>query len=408
MAYNVPDILYSKIRIKRSLISGETPNSLELGELAANVPDKKLWIGDETNNPVEFVLSGSSGPGSGQTYSEGVGISISSGNVISIDLSDNQIPSKSMNTRILNPPNNSSGVLYWSQESDLWQIRNIEEYTGSDTIDVINNEISVKDQSIGLQHLAEPPNPFQQENLIIKWQSGGWFYGIDQSGGSGGGGGITFSDLFSCIGGVYGNQWYIDGGNSSNNFCNTSASGSDTGSVYTEGFGIDISTDNEISVDVSQLGIGESFSPGFGIDISTDNEISVDVNQLGITEYTGVGDVIISTDNEISVEFTSLSTHLIPDTNITWDLGTAEYKWRHLYLDSGTIYLGDATIKSEENTILVQNLKTQDLTLSNEQSTGNSIDGSTGNWTIQEGENDLFLINNKNGKTYKFTLTEIL
>jgi len=381
MAYNVPDILYSKIRIKRSLISGETPNSLELGELAANVPDKKLWIGDETNNPVEFVLSGSSGPGSGETYFEGIGISISSGNVIRIDLSDNQIPSKSMNTRILNPPNNSSGVLYWSQESDSWQIRNIEEYTGSDTIDVINNEISVKDQSIGLQHLAEPPNLFQQENLIIKWQSGGWFYGIDQSGGSGGGGGITFSDLFSCIGGVYGNQWYIDGGNSSNNFCDTSASGSDTGSVYTE---------------------------GFGIDISTDNEISVDVNQLGIIEYTGVGDVIISTDNEISVEFTSLSTHLIPDTNITWDLGTPTNKWRDLYLDNGTLYLGDATIKSEENTILVQNLKTQDLTLSNEQSTGNSIDGSTGNWTIQEGENDLFLINNKNGKTYKFTLTEIL
>jgi len=381
MTYNVPDILYSKIRIKRSLISGETPNSLELGELAANVPDKKLWIGDETNNPVEFVLSGSSGPGSGETYFEGIGISISSGNVIRIDLSDNQIPSKSMNTRILNPPNNSSGVLYWSQESDLWQIRNIEEYTGSDTIDVINNEISVKDQSIGLQHLAEPPNLFQQENLIIKWQSGGWFYGIDQSGGSGGGGGITFSDLFSCIGGVYGNQWYIDGGNSSNNFCDTSASGSDTGSVYTE---------------------------GFGIDISTDNEISVDVNQLGIIEYTGVGDVIISTDNEISVEFTSLSTHLIPDTNITWDLGTPTNKWRDLYLDNGTLYLGDATIKSEENTILVQNLKTQDLTLSNEQSTGNSIDGSTGNWTIQEGENDLFLINNKNGKRYKFVLSEIL
>ena len=381
MTYNVPDILYSKIRIKRSLISGETPNSLELGELAANVPDKKLWIGDETNNPVEFVLSGSSGPGSGETYFEGIGISISSGNVISIDLSDNQIPSKSMNTRILNPPNNSSGVLYWSQESDLWQIRNIEEYTGSDTIDVINNEISVKDQSIGLQHLAEPPNLFQQENLIIKWQSGGWFYGIDQSGGSGGGGGITFSDLFSCIGGVYGNQWYIDGGNSSNNFCDTSASGSDTGSVYTE---------------------------GFGIDISTDNEISVDVNQLGIIEYTGVGDVIISTDNEISVEFTSLSTHLIPDTNITWDLGTPTNKWRDLYLDNGTLYLGDATIKSEENTILVQNLKTQDLTLSNEQSTGNSVDGSTGNWTIQEGENDLFLINNKNGKRYKFVLSEIL
>lgn len=335
MAYNVPDILYSKIRIKRSLISGETPNSLELGELAANVPDKKLWIGDETNNPIEFVLSGSSGPGSGETYFEGIGISISSGNVIRIDLSDPAIPSKSMNTRILNPPNNSSGVLYWSQELDSWQIRNIQEYTGSDTIDVINNEISVKDQSIGLQHLAEPPVP--QENLIIKWQSGGWFYGIDQSGGSGGGGGITFSDLFSCIGGVYGNQWYIDGGDSSNIFCDTSASGSDTGSVYTEGFGINISTDNEIAFDVNIL--------------------------------------------------ESLSSSIIPSTNLNYNLGSSSFRWNNVFCD---------------------NLDAGDINLSNENTSGNSIDGTTGNWTIQEGENDLFLINNKNGKTYKFTLTEIL
>jgi hypothetical protein len=39
--------------------------------------------------------------------------------------------------------------------------------------------------------------------------------------------------------------------------------------------------------------------------------------------------------------------------------------------------------------------------------TGNEVDGSTGNWTIQEGEEHLYIINNKNGKKYKFALEEI-
>ena len=38
---------------------------------------------------------------------------------------------------------------------------------------------------------------------------------------------------------------------------------------------------------------------------------------------------------------------------------------------------------------------------------GNSVDNTWGNYTIQEGENDLFLINNRNGKKYKFNLTEV-
>lgn len=33
--------------------------------------------------------------------------------------------------------------------------------------------------------------------------------------------------------------------------------------------------------------------------------------------------------------------HLIPDTNVAYDLGSPELKFRHLYLSSSTIYLGD-------------------------------------------------------------------
>ena len=37
----------------------------------------------------------------------------------------------------------------------------------------------------------------------------------------------------------------------------------------------------------------------------------------------------------------------------------------------------------------------------------NMVDGTWGNFTLQEGENDLFIINNRSGKRYKFNLTEI-
>lgn len=52
------------------------------------------------------------------------------------------------------------------------------------------------------------------------------------------------------------------------------------------------------------------------------------------------------------------------------------------------------------------NIFTNDLHLSNEGSQ-NDIDGTWGNYTIQEGENDLFLINRRNGKKYKFVLQEV-
>jgi len=47
--------------------------------------------------------------------------------------------------------------------------------------------------------------------------------------------------------------------------------------------------------------------------------------------------------------FTDLNQHLIPDTNSVYDLGTAEKKWRDLYLSSATIYLGDNTKMSVDS-----------------------------------------------------------
>ena len=52
------------------------------------------------------------------------------------------------------------------------------------------------------------------------------------------------------------------------------------------------------------------------------------------------------------------------------------------------------------------NIYSADLQLSNEGG-ANDVDGTWGQYTIQEGEEDLFLINRRNGKKYKFNLTEV-
>ena len=54
------------------------------------------------------------------------------------------------------------------------------------------------------------------------------------------------------------------------------------------------------------------------------------------------------------------------------------------------------------------NIYSADLQLSNmDNEEGNEIDGTKGSWTIQEGSDDLYLLNRKNGKKYKFKLEEI-
>ena len=52
-------------------------------------------------------------------------------------------------------------------------------------------------------------------------------------------------------------------------------------------------------------------------------------------------------------------------------------------------------------------LSTNDLGLSNMYSETNIVDKTQGSWLIQEGKDDLYIINQLSGKKYKFNLTEI-
>ena len=75
---------------------------------------------------------------------------------------------------------------------------------------------------------------------------------------------------------------------------------------------------------------------------------------------------------------------------------------------SGHLYPGgNGNLDIGKTANRVRNLYTSDLHLSNEAKGANDVDGTWGDFTIQEGESDLFLINNRSGKKYKFNLTEV-
>jgi len=92
----------------------------------------------------------------------------------------------------------------------------------------------------------------------------------------------------------------------------------------------------------------------------------------------GSGNVIVQASAS-AVSITA-GKHVSPASNNTTDLGTSSLRWRDLYV--------------------------MDLALSNKGKT-NDVDGTWGDWTLQEGENDIFMINNRNGKKFKINLTEV-
>ena len=83
-----------------------------------------------------------------------------------------------------------------------------------------------------------------------------------------------------------------------------------------------------------------------------------------------------------STNILTVTGNIVPGANNSHDLGTSSLQWQNIY--------------------------TQDFHLNNTlKDEGNSIDGTKGNWTIQEGAEDLFIVNNETGKKYKFDLTEV-
>ena len=97
----------------------------------------------------------------------------------------------------------------------------------------------------------------------------------------------------------------------------------------------------------------------------------------------GTNVVDITADlGDISSGAITATGHVLPGANDTYDLGAIGNVWRNIY--------------------------TGDLHLSNKfKEKGNIVDGTKGNWTLQEGENDIFMINNISGEKFKINLSKI-
>jgi len=130
---------------------------------------------------------------------------------------------------------------------------------------------------------------------------------------------------------------------------------------------------------------------GTGIFMKSSNDISMQkrygtwIQSVRSTNDNGSPEFIIMKENAAA---NGLSEHfridkngqVLPGADNTQNLGSSTKRWANIY--------------------------SADLQLSNEGKT-NDVDGTWGNYTIQEGESELFLINNRSGKKYKFNLTEV-
>ena len=129
---------------------------------------------------------------------------------------------------------------------------------------------------------------------------------------------------------------------------------------------------------------GADFNDNVKVRLGTGNdfELFFDGTVGQIKGIAGVQGINVATSNVERYQFTDGS--IRPLANNTYDLGTSSLRWKDIY--------------------------TQDLQLSNEAKKdegGNDVDGTWGDWTLQEGESDVFMINNRSGKKFKIKMEEV-
>ena len=73
---------------------------------------------------------------------------------------------------------------------------------------------------------------------------------------------------------------------------------------------------------------------------------------------------------------------IIPTANNTYDLGSSSKRWANLYIN--------------------------DMHFANSPENPNQVDGTWGDWTLQEAEDTVYMLNNRNGKKFKMVMQEII
>ena len=116
-------------------------------------------------------------------------------------------------------------------------------------------------------------------------------------------------------------------------------------------------------------------------DVRTDTNLTYNpgTNILSATTFNGNATGLTGTPS-VTVGDLTVAGSALPDADNTRNLGGPSARWANIY--------------------------TADMHFSNKDMR-NSVDGTWGDWTLQEGESTLFLLNNRNGKKYSINLTEV-
>ena len=148
-----------------------------------------------------------------------------------------------------------------------------------------------------------------------------------------------------------------------------------------------------------KVGVNTS-SPEYELTVEGDfgvDNLKMDANTISTTNTNG--DLTLSPNGTGAVVIDSVS---IRNNFITTNASNADLSLRtngsgNVVVQASILPSANATYDLGSSSKRFANIYTSDLNLTNDK----------GSWTIQEGKNDLFIINNKTKKKYKFNLTEV-
>ena len=188
----------------------------------------------------------------------------------------------------------------------------------------------------------------------------------------------TYVSKYSGRGFMLGYNAAVDNGFFFSKAPNTTAGQNQTFSqVMTVGYG----TSNNVGIGITTPGAKLEVKGNFKIQRSTiaeASELTMEAGEFDIKAHSAYK-IRFFTGGVERVHITT-SGNLDPAADAAQNLGSTSKRWANIY--------------------------TTDLHLSNK-GKSNDVDNTWGDWTIQEGEEDLFLINNRSGKKYKFLLQKI-
>ena len=144
--------------------------------------------------------------------------------------------------------------------------------------------------------------------------------------------------------------------------------------AHTFGSGFKISNGGELYID------GNAASGHCQINMTRSDRSWAINNETNFRIYTASGNNGNPASGSLYLEINHVG-DLMPGSNASQDLGTSSRRWDNLYIN--------------------------DLQLSNK-GKSNDVDGTWGDWTLQEGESDVYMINNRSGKKFKIKMEEVL